>query len=156
VNRTAWGYHNAISDGLARLPEGMRRRLDGVEFLAEVHPQFAGLLLEPWWDEHPYLPGVQVPAACCYPENTQDRSLTIVLRTTLVTPDSVIHELGHALQYRAGLRWHEAEPVNDYATKSTFEAFAEALVSWTWWPYEMAVFDPQTTAIFDRLSEAPA
>lgn len=153
MNRIGWG-HDSISRGWQLLPEGMRQRLSGVDFLTGVDPRFAGLLpSNGWFSEHPYQAGAQVEAACCYPHHTLDRSLTIVVVKPLPYDHSIVHELGHALQWQAGLQGHVALPVTPYATNSRWEAFAESLVSWTYHHDHLRTIDPETVALFDQLAE---
>lgn len=153
MNRLPHGYANEIGTALDILPDGIRQRLNRVEFLCGVHPVYAGLIENGgWYDEHPHIPGRPVSGACCYPWNTRDHSLTVVL----IEPhwwNGVMHELGHALQMVEHLWQWQATPVTDYARHNSREAFAEAFVAW-FGLYDQDAFmsDLATRDLFWRLA----
>lgn len=125
-------YAEAIGRGLWFLPDGIRRKVEGVRFVCGVDPIFAG-----------YGPGIEATpdgrsyrdtAHVCYPCHFDGRPASDRV-TTVIFPSvphlaTVVHELGHALDWSLG-RKHIAQPVTAYARTNRDEAFAEALTAWT-------------------------
>ena len=91
-------------------------------------------------------------AHCCYPVHfahrpAVDRVTTIVLPYP-PSPATVVHELGHALDWRLGFG-HTAAPVTWYARVNRWEAFAEAFTAAV-----VAGYGDQAAAASDRATRA--
>ena len=67
---------------------------------------------------------------------------------------TIVHELGHALDHHTHFDLANPEPVSDYANTNRSEAFAEAFVAWCWGnsPAHKRP-DDQTLAFFRSLEE---
>jgi len=114
-----------IADALLVIPEPIRARLAHVEFLAGVDPVFAGLHD---WEVMSYGRSYRNTAHCAWRVHTSDCSTTIVLPEPETT-ETIIHELGHALDEALG-ELHLAEAVSWYAETCRVEAFAESFTAW--------------------------
>lgn len=142
-----------IGEALRLIGPRIRERLGHVQFVVGVDPVFAGVhSYEDTADGRSY----RQTACCLYPHHIigpRDRRVVTVClpvherKWTGVW--TVIHELGHALDYTIG-RDHIAEPVNEYAETNREEAFAEAFASWVWGQQ----IDPATRALFRMLDAA--
>jgi hypothetical protein len=79
-----------------------------------------------------------------------------VLRFGPGRTETVVHELGHALDEVLGHEW-SAKPVSDYARVDEYEAFAEAFTAWVGLPsYQtergrLHRIDRETAAFFDAI-----
>lgn len=148
-------YATVIGEALAILPQRIADRLTGVRFVCGVDPGFAGLHAY-GSSENGY--AYSTTAHCCFPYHLRNRPAA-ERPTTVVLPyppalTTVVHELGHALDWSIG-RTHTAAPVTDYARTDRDEAFAEAFTTWKFWGYgDEAAFrsDGATVALFEELA----
>lgn len=147
-----------LSMALNWLPESVARRLGFVHFFVG-DPVFAGL--------HRFdvaADGGSFRTASQYvPERLQSHRPRSARRATIVLPngpgrtETVVHELGHALDEVLGEEW-SAKPVSDYARVDPFEAFAEAFTAWVGLPsYQtqrdrLYLVDRETAAFFDAIT----
>ena len=119
--------------------------LPPVRFVAGVDPLFMGL--------HSYKSSYRTTAHTCYPRHLSvprsRRCITVVL-PEVETIETVVHELGHVVDYRLGLE-HIAVPVTRYAETNHEEAFAEAWTSWLIPGYAMPVDDQGTSELLNGL-----
>lgn len=67
-------------------------------------------------------------AHCAYPWHTIDKSTTVVL-PMVPTVNVVVHEIGHAIHEAVDFDF-ELAPVDDYAARNKYEAFAMAFASY--------------------------
>lgn len=161
-----------IERALACIPPRIRERL-GCDFFIGADPVFAGL--HDYDEVDQTVNGIQrersyrnTPHAC-YEHHTIDKTVTVVLPLQFdVAPPTVIHELGHVLDWGLGQE-HEAYPVTPYATYNRQEAFAEAFAAWLmpehwrgelhdiWFQYYLGARDrllehgQETIALFEEL-----
>jgi hypothetical protein len=113
----------AIAHAFKTIGQGCASRLVHVDFLC-ADPIFVGLHdSETTADGRSY----RGTAHCALPVHTTDHSTTIVLPVP-EEPWVIVHELGHALQWKYA-RDHVAAPVTEYAKTNQMEAFADAFVA---------------------------
>lgn len=105
---------------------GLGWAVDHARFVCGIDPTFAGLHR---YTAASYGRDYATTAHACYPHHltrpAADRVPTVVL-PVLVTPATVVHEVGHLLHWHLALG-PVAAPVNWYAATSPEEAFAEAV-----------------------------
>lgn len=145
------GFREAIGWSLDLIPAPLRA-LIGFDVFCGCDPVFAGL--------HSYLDAsfnrsYRSIAHTCYPYHiagpAHRRRITLVLpRRSEAEPSTIIHELGHVLDFHLGMQ-HESEPVSGYAKVDRGEAFAEAFTSWLIPGYARHP-DAATTALLEMLS----
>jgi hypothetical protein len=140
------------------LPEPLARRLSFVHFFVG-DPVFAGLHEVEVADDG----GSFRTSAQYVPEYLQRHRPRSVRRPTIVLPfgprrtETVLHELGHALDEVLGEKW-PAKPVSDYARTDPYEAFAEAFTAWVGLPsYQterdrLYRIDRETAAFLDAIT----
>jgi hypothetical protein len=121
------------------------------DFACGVDPLFAGLHR---FEDASYGRSYRDTAHCVHPHHQMhlpaDRRQTTIVIPKVLTPDHIVHELGHVLHER--LQWEPiAEPVSWYARTNHHEAFAEAFTSWLV-PGHAARPDDRTLALFEQLS----
>lgn len=152
------GRHEAISAALDIIPEPIHQ-LIACHYLVDLDPAFVGLHYyrgdEPGSDGRLY----SETSHCAYSFH-QTRLPAARRATTIVLPIArheqprplrwtIVHELGHVLDERLGFT-HTAVPVNDYAARNRYEAFACAFTAWLF--YEPAEPDPASLSLFDHLA----
>lgn len=148
---------------LATVPQPIQDRLAGVHVLTGYDPAYVGLHFYHDtsdgrdYDETPH---------CTWPVHQQHlprdrRVTTVVLPDLSLLEDWVIlHEFGHALDERLGFDRPMVQPINAYAARDTWEAFAEAFRAWCndtrddihWNRTDLLITDPAATAFFDSLA----
>jgi hypothetical protein len=147
-----------LSMALNWLPESVAGRLGFVHFFVG-DPVFAGLhRFEVAADGGSFRTVSQyVPARLQSHRPRSARRATIVLPNGPGRTETVVHELGHALDEVLGEEW-SAKPVSDYARVDPFEAFAEAFTAWVGLPsYQtqrgrLYRVDRETAAFFDAIT----
>lgn len=171
----------AIAQGFALIPPGIRQRLEHVAFFTG-DPVFAGLHHAEGCEGDPYGRSLRNTAHHCDPEAVERPAAE--RRSTVVLPSEsdgrawlVVHELGHALDYLLGKPLdypNPNAPVTEYATTNLSEGFAEAFAAWVlprdpraWdgpeyevadgWSYwegrqVLLEHDPETVALFEALA----
>ena len=150
-------FHNAIVGALQTLPNGIRERVEHVDFLCGVDPVWAGLTSSETSDDGRSLHDI---AYCDY-LYTQKHLPADRRRTTIVLPTeraadiwTIRHELGHVLHEMLG--WFgPVRPITEYAKTSSYEAFAEAFCAWREPGYcgrDLRHEDPRADAFFERVS----
>jgi len=117
-------YSEVIGSSFNIISPTICQLLEGIHFFVGTDPIYAGL--------HNYIDtedgrSLRNTAHCCYPWNMIDKKPVIVL-PEITTPDIVVHELGHYLDFLLGFR-HNAIPINEYAKTNRREAFAEAFTA---------------------------
>ena len=146
-------WREPIGEAFAIIGPRMTDRIGPVRFIC-ADPVFIGLHhFTDTGDGRSY----RNTAHCCYGSHiarpADDRLTTVVLPEP-PTLDTVVHELGHALDAALGFT-HDAVPVTHYAQTDRQEAFAEAFVAWHWWGYEELAdvrTDGATVALFRELA----
>lgn len=160
----AGGWAELLDSAFALLPDGMRTRVQHVDFLCGVSPHFAGIVDDntypapfegyAWADvahvlfaDHQVLIPRDRRRATVYLPAQVLRWRRAPWRLSLV-----VHELGHVLHEAVGFE-HDAVPVTDYARRDRWEAFAEALCAWLRVPQyeEPGVVDAATATLFREL-----
>lgn len=124
-------YSEVIAAAHGAIPKGILNRLTHIQFLCGTSPLFVGLHR---YDIAPDGRSYGATAHCVYPWHqtrpASERVTTIVL-PFVPTVSTVIHELGHALEWEIGFRTHpKIRPVTAYAQRDDREAFAEAFAAW--------------------------
>ena len=140
------------------LPESVARRLRFVHFFMG-DPVFAGLHQFDVADERGSFrtPSQYVAEACQTHRPRSVRRPTIVLPYWPVRTETLVHELGHALDDALGEKW-SAKPVSAYCSVDRYEAFAEAFTAWVGLPSYQANrdrlyrTDRETAAYFDAIT----
>lgn len=150
-------FAEAIDLGYRYLPRRIARRFATVRIVCGVDPVFAGLTnIETATDGRSYRDTAHV----CYPVHlahrpADDRPITIMF-PDVPHPATVVHELGHALDWQLG-RTHPAQPVSAYARTNRDEAFAEAFTAWCfragyYGDADALYGDLPTVALFEELA----
>ncbi len=141
----------AIAHSMAIIPERMRP-LVACDYFTDTDPIFAGL--------HSYGSaldgrGFDVTPHCCYPFHIDGpasrRRTTVVMQSLWRGPTTIVHELGHVLDWRLDFS-HDAVPVTRYAERNRLEAFAEAFTAWILPDYPAERVDDATLDLFERLA----
>jgi hypothetical protein len=140
------------------LPKPIARRLECVHFFMG-DPVFAGLhQLEVAEDGGSYrTPAQYVSEACQTHRPRSARRPTIVLPFWPVRTETLVHELGHALDDVLEYEWL-AKPVSSRGLADPYEAFAEAFTAWVGLPsYQIARdrlyrIDRETAAFLDAVA----
>lgn len=158
----------AIYHALSLIPPRIRERLQGVDFVTGYDPAFLGLhFYHETEDGRSYTNTSHCVWPCHQLHLPRDRR-----RTTIVLIDCwdehcvdiILHELGHALDEALEFQRPWVVPLDDYAEKDQFEAFAQAFRAWLndtrendgWFRHnreELAMVDPETCAFFNCLAE---
>lgn len=97
-----------------------------------------------------------------YAGNARDKRTTVIL-PVLENCVTIIHEMGHAIDYRirelTGKWGPRFQPVSEYARRNQREAFAEAFTAWFYSMqhsrsrgHKYFQYDPESRAFFDRLA----
>lgn len=152
-------YSEVIGHAFTLIPPRIADMLSGVQFVCGVDPVFAGLHdYDDMDDDRSY----RRTAHCCYPFHltrpASDRVTTVMIPTLRdADPKVVVHELGHALDWRIG-RKHMAQPTTWYAETNRMEAFAEAFSTLLIDGYgdsDVLQQDKATLALFETLASSP-
>jgi hypothetical protein len=147
-----------LSMALSWLPQPLASRLGFVHFFIG-DPVFAGLhrvKLAPEGGSYRTVPQY-VSESWQRHRPRSARRATIVLPYGPGSTETVVHELGHALDDVLGYKWW-AKPINEYARVDGCEAFAEAFTAWVGLPsYQterdrLYRIDRNTAAYFDAIS----
>ena len=97
------------------------------------------------------------------PESLQTHRPRSARHATIVLPfgpgrtETIVHELGHALDDVLGEEW-SAKPVSNYAQSDPYEAFAEAFTAWVGLPSykterdRLYRTDPDSAGFFDAVT----
>jgi hypothetical protein len=147
-----------LSMALDWLPESIATRLGFVHFFMG-DPVFAGLhQFEVAEDGGSYRTAAQYVSEACQSHRPRSaRRATIVLPFWPARTETVVHELGHALDDVLGYEWL-AKPVSARGRVDPYEAFAEAFTAWVGLPsYRTARdrlyrIDRETAAFFDAIA----
>ena len=125
-----------IGHAYSLLPPRLAQRLEHTHFLTGVDPNFTGLHHDERTVDGRYY---RDTAHVVYPFHqwhrpAAERVTTVVIphwtrRLQWWMPASVVHELGHVLDWQLGFT-HHAQPVSEYAHTDRMEAFAEAFAAW--------------------------
>lgn len=152
TSRIAPGYREAIDYAWGLIPAGITDRIHP-HFLTGVDPRYVGL--HDW-------PGIgqwsssQVAHANCVPRPVVVLPLPFREMERLYwndpgLTDTIIHELGHILDY--ALPWRPTIPaVSEYGETNGVEAFAEAFSAWVLRPDVVAERAPVARALFMELA----
>ena len=147
-----------LSIALDWLPARLATRLRFVHFFVG-DPVFAGLHQVEVADDG----GSFRTTAQYVSESLQTHRPRSARRATIVLPfgpgrtETIVHELGHALDEVLGEEW-SAKPVSNYARTDPYEAFAEAFTAWVGLPsYQperdrLYRTDPESAAFFDAIA----
>lgn len=145
-------FAEPIGEAIATIGGLHRWGLEGVRFWCGVDPVWSGL--------HRYAAAADgrpfsTTAHACYPHHLvgpADRRQPTVVLPVPVPPWTVVHELGHLLHHRQGLK-HRAAPITAYAARNHQEAFAEAFVArfYVYGDQDAWGADKATHALFDQL-----
>ena len=147
-----------LSIALDWLPARLATRLRFVHFFVG-DPVFAGLHQVEVADDG----GSFRTTAQYVSESLQRHRPRSARRATIVLPfgpgrtETIVHELGHALDEVLGEEW-SAKPVSNYARTDPYEAFAEAFTAWVGLPsYQperdrLYRTDPESAAFFDAIT----
>jgi hypothetical protein len=132
MNRLHQAGHRAVIGEALRIIPARLHELVAVDFLCGADPLFLGLHRYALTQEA-NARSYSTTAHCVYPFHQMhlpaDRRATTVVLPSVVTPDVVVHELGHVLHER--LRFEPtAAPVSGDARTNRHEAFAEAFTTW--------------------------
>jgi hypothetical protein len=150
----SYQFNDAIQVAEASIPPKIMARLAGVDYCCGVDPVFVGLhRYTEAKDGRPYSATAHVAWTMHQKHLPLANRVPTVVLPVEVEPETVAHELGHALheQLDFGLR---AAPVTAYAQTNRWEAFAEAFTAWLGWYGEdfRAAVDEKTRALFHRLA----
>lgn len=115
------GYREAIDAAMTRLPFGLRRRVEHIDWLCGVDPVYAGLH---GFEKASFGRSFRDTAHCSHRHHSSDSRTTIVL-PTVQTPEVIIHELAHALDEAIDWRRPVVPATTNYARADTWEAWAE-------------------------------
>jgi hypothetical protein len=141
-----------IGFALSLLPERIRRRVGGVDFLTGVDPLFAGLhRYEEVIDGRSYRDTPHVAYEVHQAHLSAARRRTTVVLPVRVHQRTVVHELGHVLDWQLGFA-HEADPASWYGESNRYEAFAEAFLSWVCPGATDLAPDVRTETLFESLA----
>lgn len=147
------GHREAIGTALELTPSAIRERLRHVQFLTGTDPLYVGLHRQELASFGRTYRSIAHYVSPHY--GATDGEVTIVLPVP-ATPETIIHELGHALDETLGFA-HSPAPVSRYAKVNRVESFAEAWTAWIserlglpWLGYERP--DPETAALFESLA----
>lgn len=146
------------------LPAPLAYRLERTHFFTGTDPIFAGLHnTEQANSGRSYRQTAHVMWPFHFDRPAADRHTTVVIPrwegSRWWWPATVVHELGHALDWQLGFT-HHAKPVNEYAHTNRYEAFAVAFAAWVM-PFgyghgeakdRLYDTDRATVALFDRLA----
>lgn len=150
---------------LNRLPAGIRDLLGNVPALIGVDPLWVGLhRFERAADGRSYRETshvVYTSHQMHLPASRREDTLVLSPTGTL-SAGTVLHELGHILDARLGFYRPHCRPLDAYAARDRWEAFATAFQAWATPtpikpPYhdrrELLDRDPTTNCFFDTLAE---
>jgi hypothetical protein len=147
-----------ISIALSWLPESIATRLRFVHFFMG-DPYFAGLhRFDVDADGRSYRTAAQYVSEACQTHRPRSaQHATIVLPYWPVRTETIVHELGHALDDVLEYEWW-AKPVSDRVRADPYEAFAEAFTAWVGLPSYQAKrdqlyrIDRDSAAFFDAIA----
>lgn len=154
------GYQTAINAAFEMLPDRYKDRFNGVDFLTDVDPGFAGLhfyktpLKSDGYTEHPYNIAPHFVHLEHQPHISRDlRKPTIVLPTRLCgNPYSVLHELGHYLHVQINYGFTTNIPYTEYGKTNQWEAFADNFKIWAYREDWLEIEDPEMSTFLNSLN----
>lgn len=143
-------FREPINRALELIPGGVRPLLN-TDLFCGADPVFAGLH---HYESMSFGRSYRTTAHCVYNFHQEHlpraRRRTTVVLPTVPDPETVVHELGHALHATLGWRF-SASPVSWYAETDRYEAFAEAFTAWCI-PGYAVVPDEASRNYFDQLA----